>query len=306
MWSIAHRQGIKPPCRDYWAFCDLVVMRGDQRNADLDEMNERFFRWAELIQSSPDAVENAVKSVLGGGYRHCNLTLQEVRFNPMKRNRSGERDLDHIIQSAIWGAEQAIQEYPQVRAGLILMMDREFDVSLNTIIVEKAIKFRDRGVIGVDVGGPDRKSFSIREHAHLFDMARDAGLGLTAHTGETHDSLDELRFVVREIKPDRIGHGIQCVQDESLMADIAEQGIVLETCPTSNLKNSVVADIAELRRIYTDLLTHQVPFTVNTDGPVMYESDLLAEQQLLMRHGILTQAQIDQCTRQAFDATFIK
>ena len=48
----------------------------------------------------------------------------ELRFNPMKRNRGGERDLDHIILAAIRGLDRASLEYPQVRAALILMMDR--------------------------------------------------------------------------------------------------------------------------------------------------------------------------------------
>src|SRR6266850_2301842 len=75
-------------------------------------------------------------------------------FNPMKRNRGGERDLDHIILAAIRGLDLASLEYPLVRAGLILMMDRTFDARQNEIIVEKAIRWADRGVVGIDIAGP--------------------------------------------------------------------------------------------------------------------------------------------------------
>ena len=55
---------------------------------------------------------------IGGAYRKQNITTLELRFNPMKRNRGGERDLDHIIMAAVRGLDRAGLEYPQVRAGL--------------------------------------------------------------------------------------------------------------------------------------------------------------------------------------------
>ena len=76
--------------------------------------------------------------MIGGGYRSQRITTCEVRFNPMKRNRGGERDLDHIIMAALRGLDRAPLEYPQVRAGVILMMDRTFDERQNEVIVEKA------------------------------------------------------------------------------------------------------------------------------------------------------------------------
>src|SRR4029079_638043 len=110
--------------------------------------------WTELIQSSPLAVERSVHAAIGGAYRSQRITTLEVRFNPMKRNRSGERDLDHIILAAIRGLDLASLEYPQVRAGLILMMDRTFTAHQNMVIVEKAIRSAPRGVVGVDIAVP--------------------------------------------------------------------------------------------------------------------------------------------------------
>ena len=141
LWSIAHQQGIKLPVKDYWDFYAMITMDDSEKNLTLEEMNSNFFHWTELIQSSPEALEIATHSVIGGGYRKCNLTLQELRFNPMKRNRSGERDLDHIILSALWGMRRATLEYPNVEAGIILMMDRTFSYQQNEIIIEKAIRY---------------------------------------------------------------------------------------------------------------------------------------------------------------------
>ncbi|MBI5530551.1 MAG: amidohydrolase family protein [Candidatus Doudnabacteria bacterium] len=305
LWSIAHRQGIKLPVKDYWDFQEMITMDRNRKNNDLDDMHNNFFHWTELIQSSPEAIQESVKSVIGGGYRACNITVQELRFNPMFRNRGGERDLDHIITSAIWGMEQAILEYPQVKAGLILMVERLQSMDLGEIIFNKAIKYSKRGVIGVDIAGAEKKTFSMRAYKPIFNRVRKAGLGITIHTGEA-GSLEELAYVVREIKPDRIGHGILCVKDKSIMKDIIKQGIILETCPTSNLKNNVVKDLKELKNIYRTLLKNKVKFTINTDGAEMYRTNILKEHELLLTNKILTQKEIDNCTKIALESTFIK
>ena len=111
MWAIAHRQGIRLPVKDYWDFENMITMGPDKKNRSVFEMDRDYYHLTELIQSSPEAIEEAVHSVIGGGYRKCNLVLQELRFSPMKRNRAGERDLDFIILAALWGMRRAMVEY---------------------------------------------------------------------------------------------------------------------------------------------------------------------------------------------------
>jgi len=305
LWSIAHRQGIRLPTKDYWEFEAMVTMGPRDKNRGLNEMNEKFYQWTELIQSSPEAIQESVASVIGGGYRKCNLVLQELRFNPMFRNRRGERDLDHIINAARWGVERAILEYPKVKAGIILMMDRRLSREQNAIIVDKAIRYAGKGVVGVDLAGPDRSTFSIASVTKLFRQAREAGLGVTVHTGETGD-LDEMRYVVREIAPDRIGHGLVAARDPKLMDEIAKAGIALELCPTSNLRNGMVRNARELKKIVSALLAHGVRLTVNTDGPELYHTNVFKEQEFLIELGAMTRAQIAECNKCAFDVSFIR
>ena len=101
MWGIAHSQGIKLPTKDYWEFRDMITV-SPRRNRSFDGYLQ-LFHWTELIQSSPLAVERSVYEVVGGAYRKNNVTTMELRFNPMKRNRGGEQDLDHIIAAAVRG-----------------------------------------------------------------------------------------------------------------------------------------------------------------------------------------------------------
>jgi len=284
MWGIAHAQGIRLPTKDYWAFRDLITVgrrrRGFQAYLDL-------FHWTELIQSSPIAVERSVYEVIGGAYRRNNVTGLELRFNPMKRNRGGEQDLDHIIAAAVRGMDRAILEYPQVRAGLIFCLDRSFPPELNEIIATKAISWHSRGVVGIDIAGPDVESFRFSDCAEIYAECRRAGLGLTVHAGET-GGADEVREAIETLEPDRIGHGVHSVEDDGVLGMLRERGTVLEVCPSSNLNTGVLASLAEVRRVVRRLVDEAVPFTISTDGPEMLRSYLRDEMNLLMRYDILS------------------
>jgi adenosine deaminase len=175
MWGIAHAQGIRLPTKDYWEFRDMITV--SPRRARSFDGYLQLFHWTELIQSSPLAVERSVYEVVGGAYRKSNVTTMELRFNPMKRNRGGEQDLDHIISAAIRGMDRAQLEYP-VTPGLILCLDRAFPYHLNEIIAEKAIAYRSRGVVGIDIAGPESADFRPVEYRALFQRARRRGLGI--------------------------------------------------------------------------------------------------------------------------------
>src|SRR6266516_9758 len=227
LWSLAHEQGIALPVKDYWEFDRLVTIADPRGVADLNAL-DAIYHWTELIQSSPIAVERSVHTAIGGAYRSQRITTLELRFNPMKRNRGGERDLDHIIAAAVRGLDRAALEYPQVRAGLILMMDRTFTAEQNMVIVEKAIAFASRGVVGIDIAGPrpggERYDYcQIAEHVQT---AREAGLGVTIHVGEEggEHGIAELAEVIEHLRPDRIGHGILAAREPELLTALRDAG----------------------------------------------------------------------------------
>src|SRR5205085_395381 len=198
MWSLAHEQGIALPVKDYWEFDRLVTVSDPHGVADLDAL-DAIYHWTELIQSSPLAVERSVHAAIGGAYRSQRITTFELRFNPMKRNRGGERDLDHIILAAVRGLDVARLEYPQVRAGLILMMDRTFTREQNEVIVEKAIRWAPRGVVGIDIAGPRPNGDAVRDTFRAF-VAHDVRFTIATDGPEmmrTHlrDELDLLRRI---------------------------------------------------------------------------------------------------------------
>jgi len=309
LWEMAHAQGMKLPVRGYFEFVDLVTS-SPERVKSLDDYLEILHRWTEKIQSGPHSIERAVYEVLAKEYRGSRVATIELRFNPMKRNLGGEQDLDHIIHAALRGLDRACLEYP-LRAGLIFCLAREFPTELNEIIVEKAIRYRSRGVVGIDLAGterhrPELDPASAERFAGMFRRAREAGLGTTVHTGETpHTNADGVIAAVELLRPQRIGHGIRAAYSADAMRRLRDAGVVLEICPTSNLHTRAVSGLDEMRFILRTFVEHGVDFTINTDATYMLATDLRREVELLVTAGILGPDDVARCFRTAERASFL-
>ncbi len=308
MWAIAHSQGFKLPTKDYFEFVELITVN-PKKVKSLEDYLRIMHEWTERIQSSPSAIERSVYEIIGKEYRGSLVGRIELRFNPMKRNLGGERDLDHIIHAAIRGMDRACLEYG-VEAGLIFCLAREFDPHLNEILLEKAIRYRERGIIGIDVAGPESHTIelddSVARYEKLFQHAREAGLGTTIHTGETAASgADGVIAVIERLKPDRIGHGIRAAYSDEALRRLADTGTLLEICPTSNLHTRAVRHLEEFKYILGSLQDRKIPFSINTDGTYLCRTNLRREYKLLIDAEILTVADADACNEAAYKASFM-
>ncbi len=302
MWEIAHAQGIRLPTKDYWRFVDLVTVTPKRKKTFEEYLS--LFRWTELIQSSPIAIERSVYQTIAGAYRRNNITLMELRFNPMKRNRGGEQDLDHIMMAAVRGIDRASLEYP-VKTGIIVCLDRTFTLKMNEVLLEKAAKFSSRGVVGIDIAGPPVDGFKYSDYRAIYRRARREGLGLTVHAGED-EGHSSVRDVIDHLQPDRIGHGVRATEDGKTMEMLEKSGAVLEVCPTSNLNTGVVRGMEEMRAVFQSLRRFRVGFTINTDGPEMLMTNLRKEMALLASEGVLKTEELARANAAAFRASFIE
>ncbi len=286
LWEIAHATGVATGVSDYWEFATRVAVP-DAGVDGLDPLDD-IYALCERIQSSPDAVERAVHALISGGYRKQRITTVEVRFNPAKRNRSAEIDLDHVVLAACRAVDRASIEYPAVRAGVVLICDRTFPVELNDVIVAKALRWRDRGIVGIDLAGPRPHAgrYDYGVHAPAFAEARAAGLGITVHCGEDGDPT-EIGDVVASLRPHRIGHGVLAHEDRSVLDAVVDAGVVVEWCPTSNLRTGVFASVEELADAYRTIIAAGAQVTVSTDGPEMMRTQLRSEYDLLVAAGVL-------------------
>jgi adenosine deaminase len=126
------------------------------------------------------------------------------------------------------------------------------------------------------------------------------------HTGETgHTSGEGVIATLRHLKPHRIGHGIRAAYNDEALDRLADSGVVLELCPSSNLATKAVKDLNEFGFVLSKFKERKIPFTINTDGPYLLDTSLAKECTLLLDAGILTPEELAQTFQVAKQASFI-
>jgi adenosine deaminase len=214
--------------------------------------------------------------------------------------------LEDVLDGISEGLELANHRFP-IQARLIVSKSR--DLNSDTMgrpwptddeIVELAIRYHDRGVVGLDLSGQE-SGYPPELFRSMFQRARDAGLGITVHAGEAAGA-ESVRVAVETLGATRIGHGVRVVEDLELVKQIANMGVVLEICPTSNLYTGAVSSLQEhpVRR----LCDAGVQVTISTDDPSVCKTTLTDEYLLLAKQFGFTLDEILQLNQNAFNARF--
>jgi adenosine deaminase len=166
-------------------------------------------------------------------------------------------------------------------------------------------------VVGIDLAGTEKNAIElmpteVERYKDMYHRAREAGLGTTVHTGETHGTGAEgVAAVVEKLQPDRIGHGIRSVHDERVLKLLRERGTVLELCPSSNLATHAVGGWREMKDIVRKLIDSQVKVTINTDGTYLLDTDMAREVALVRQHDIMSEREVDEALVVAREASFL-
>lgn len=208
-----------------------------------------------------------------------NVRYMELRFTPQALNNLVKCDYAEVVEWVCEAAHQAAQTHA-IQVALILSMNRHESVDIGSEVVDAAIAFRDRGVVGIDLAGQEA-NISSRPFAALFERARAEGLFVTAHAGEWAGP-ESVREVVETLNPDRLGHGVRASEDAEVMQLLRDRGITLEVCPSSNIDSGTVASYAvhPLRTLYQS----GVRTTINTDDPLISNITLTDEYSAAMEH----------------------
>ena len=151
-------------------------------------------------------------------------------------------------------------------------LSRGMEEDLAEEVVRWSARYREHGVVGVGLGGAEGDAPTGR-YGRAFALARELGLGVVPHAGETAGA-DGVRAAL-ELEPVRLRHGVRAVEDAGLLRELAARGVVCDVCLTSNVALGVVPSLAA--HPLPQLLAAGVPCTVNTDGPLFFGCDLASE-----------------------------
>ena len=205
------------------------------------------------------------------------------------------------IFDALEDARQRAEAGWGIRAKWIFDAVRQFGVEAAGRVFRLAAKLQDRNVVGIGIGGDERKGEPAL-FEQLYASARADGLRLVAHAGE-NTGPEFIWASVEKLGAERIGHGVSTVEDPALVEYLRETQIPIEVCVTSNYATGVVAAGAEhpVRRMFDAGLM----VVINSDDPAMFGATLADEYQRLARRHGFTEAELRELARNSFRAAFL-
>ena len=222
----------------------------------------------------------------------------EIRWGPLLHVRRGLPLADGIAAVARGAAVAAARAGTTVR--LIATALRSHDPADNVTLAETAARFRDDGLSGWDLAGPEAAFPDPGLHAAAFEAARAGGLRITLHAGEWGGAAQVRRALA--MAPERIAHGPRAADDAALMAELTARGVTLDLCPTSNVQAGIVASVAEhpLARLHRA----GVPVSLSTDDATVSDLTLGEEYVRACERIGLTLDELWAIDRHALDVAF--
>ncbi len=171
--------------------------------------------------------------------------------------------------------------------------------------VEAAARFAARCghplVTGFGMAGEERFG-DLEDYQRAFEIAREAGLGITVHAGELA-GWESVQAAIDHIRPTRIGHGVRAIENPDLVKRIAEEGIVLEVCPVSNIELKVFGGYAS--HPFPALRAAGCKVTLNSDDPPYFWTSLKREYDVASEHFGLDEKALAAVTKTAIEAAFV-
>ncbi len=177
---------------------------------------------------------------------------------------------------------------------------RHFGVEEARKVVDLAVKFMPRNVVGIGIGGDERRA-GAEMYKDVYAHAREQGLRLTAHAGETVGPASIWAAI--NIGAERIGHGLHAMEDRELVEILAHRQIPIEACITSNVRTGCCGglDHHPARRLFDS----GVMITLNSDDPTMFRTSIAREYQLAHEALGFTEEDLRELARNSFEASFL-
>jgi adenosine deaminase len=302
VWEIAQERGIDLGARTLAALRRTAVISSPMK--DLESVLASFAA-QQAVLCSFDALRRVTYENIEDAF-FDGVTLLELRFAPAFIAQGKELGNDEIIAGVLAGLRDGMRDFP-VEVGLIGILPRRFSHEVNAQATADLIRWKRGGepgaerICGFDLadGEADTDPASFLP---LVRQARDAGLGITIHSGENTSAAHVAR-TLDLFKPDRIGHGIRCWGDAPLMQRLRDLDVLLEVSPTSNWITNAVPSLAE--HPLPGLYKAGVPVCLNSDDPHLFGIDLVNEYEVCEREYGFGQEEFTAMNRAALRRSFL-
>jgi len=240
------------------------------------------------------------------------VVYAEVRMAPELLTEKGlllSAAIEAILEGFRAGEIEAKSEGNSVRIVLLLCGMRQNNLSQE--VAELAVKYRDRGVVGFDIAGPE-DGFPPSDQLDTFEYLRRENAHFTIHAGEAY-GLPSIWEAIQLCGAERLGHGVRIIDDIDLnhtparlgrlAAYVRDRRIPLEMCPSSNIQTGAAANFAD--HPIGDLAKLRFRVTVNTDNRLMSATSMSREMTELVNAFDWTLLDLQRVTINALKSAFI-
>ncbi len=291
--ELARTRGVEAPLTDEGMRAVLVA---PEHLSDQAELLRAFDLPIALMQDA-EALEQ-IASELVESKAAENVRYVEIRWGPLLHVARGLSLADGIAAVCRGARRAADATGTEVR--LIATALRSHEPASNVVLAETAAQFRDQGLTGWDLAGPEEAFPDPLVHAEAFAAAQAGGLRITLHAGEWGGAAQVRRAL--ELDPERIAHGPGAIDDPDLCRELIARGIALDLCPTSNVQAGIVASLEEhpLARLHRA----GVPVTLSTDDTTVSDITLTQEYIRAVERIGLTLPELWAIDRRGLDVAF--
>ena len=291
MLSLAARNGVKLP------YDSIAELKAAYSFGNLQDFLDLYYQGMSVLRTEQDFYD-LTWSYLDKAHAQ-NVLHAEIFFDPQGHTGRGIR-----FETAFEGIQRALEDAESklgMTSGLILCFLRHLEESDALETLEQALPYKDR-IIGVGLDSSEQ-GHPPEKFTRAFAEARAAGFLPVAHAGE-EGPADYVRGALDALLVQRIDHGIRCLEDEALVARLAEERIPLTVCPLSNLRLCVVDDMAAhpLRR----MMEKGLFVTVNSDDPAYFGGYVNENYEAVQDALDLGRGELATLARNSFEASFLE
>ncbi len=294
--ELADQHGIALPASDVAGLAPYVHI--DESAPGLMAFIDRFEHMTAVLVDA-DACRRVAYENVEDAQRE-GIDYIELRYSPWFMAESHGMDPAEVMEACADGIRAAERD-TGVHVNIIGILSRTYGVETCMKELDVILAHRDQ-IVAVDLAG-DEQRFPAHLFQQHFKRVRDAGLHVTIHAGEA-DGPESVWSSIKDLGAERIGHGFRSIEDPALVEYLIEQGIGLESCPTSNLHIRAVETYAQhpLKR----LVEHGVKFCLNTDDPGISAIDIAHEYNVAAPAIGLSAEQIRQSQIDALEMAFLR
>ncbi|MDX7986476.1 adenosine deaminase [Xenorhabdus sp. 12] len=248
---------------------------------------------ADLEACRRVAIENVEDAVNAG------LDYAELRFSPYYMSMKHQLPVEGVVEAVIDGIRSASQQH-DIQIRLIGILSRTFGEKACTQELAGLLAHKQH-ITALDLAG-DELGFPGHLFEQHFKQARDAGWNISVHAGEAAGA-ESIWHAIRDLGATRIGHGVKAITDPALMDYLAEHGIGIESCLTSNLQTSTVASLQA--HPLKQFLQHGILASINTDDPAVEGIEIRHEYHVAAPAAGLSAEQIRQAQINGLTTAFL-